>query len=214
MPEHNYTKIAGALTERVAKTTLGFTDIARAADEVMSDPAIADKHALGHALLESDVHQARMLAVFLFGYHAAANPRILSYLKNTVSRDPAWQVQEILAQAFDRYCKDTGYEAALPAIRDWLADPHPNVRRAVTEGLRIWTARPYFKEHPAEAISLLAAHHADDSEYLRKSVGNALRDISRAHPDLVRAEVETWNITDKRVKLTHKLASKFLTPID
>ena len=83
-------------------------------------------------------------------------------------------------------------------------------RKSVSEGLRIWTARPYFSDHPAAAIALLSQHHADASVYLRKSVGNALRDISRKHPDLVRAELAHWDRSDKRVLVTYKLAAKFL----
>jgi 3-methyladenine DNA glycosylase AlkC len=119
-------------------------------------------------------------------------------------------VQEILAQAFDGYCAAIGYEQALPTIEDWLNDPAAKVRRAVTEGLRIWTSRPFFDQHPEVAIGLLSQQKDQESAYLRKSVGNALRDISRQHPDLIRAELVTWDITNKRVALVYKLASKFL----
>jgi len=57
---------------------------------------------------------------------------------------------------------------------------------------------------------LLASLRADDSEYVRKSAGNALRDISKKHADLVRRELATWNVTDKRVATTHKLAAGFI----
>jgi 3-methyladenine DNA glycosylase AlkC len=127
-----------------------------------------------------------------------------------VSMDKDWRVQETLAKAFDQYCNDVGYEKALPVIKDWLYDGNPNVRRAVTEGLRIWTSRDYFREHPDTAIRLLSKLKMDESEYVRKSVGNALRDISRKHKDLIRAEVEKWDVSDKRIKQTYKLASKFL----
>lgn len=60
-----------------------------------------------------------------------------------------------------------------------MSDKKANVRRAVIEGLRIWTGRPYFKENPEIAIQLISEQKSDDSEYLRKSVGNALRDISK-----------------------------------
>ena len=199
-----------SLIARVERTEHGFTDILRAAQEVMADPAVADKLALAHELYVSPVEQARMLAIFLFGFLAAGRPETVRFLRETVSRDPDWRAQEILAKAFDQFCLDTGYERALPAIRDWLSDPHPNVRRAVTEGLRIWTSRPYFEDHPEVAVALIAAHHADDSAYLRKSVGNALRDVSRKHPELVRAEVSRWDRSDRRVALTYKLAAKFL----
>ena len=102
-----------------------------------------------------------------------------------MSQDNDWRVQEILAKAFDRFCADIGYEKALPVIKEWLADSNPNVRRAVTEGLRIWTGRSYFREHPEVAIQLLSQFRNDESEYVRKSVGNALRDISKKHMDLV-----------------------------
>ena len=119
-------------------------------------------------------------------------------------------MQEILAKAFDQYCSDIGYKKALTVIEDWLADANPNVRRAVTEGLRIWTGRDYFCDHPDVAIKLLVHLKADESEYVRKSVGNALRDISRKHKDLIRAEVEKWDLSDKHIKQTYKLASRFL----
>ncbi|MEP7293609.1 MAG: HEAT repeat domain-containing protein [Chloroflexota bacterium] len=143
-----------------------------------------------------------MLAKFCYGDLAAQSEICLLFLRSVVSRDSDWRVQEILAQAFDRFCKDRGYEKALPTIIDWLSDDSPNVRRAVTEGLRIWTARPYFNHHPAEAIALLSQHRADPSDYLR--------DISRKHADLVRAELAGWNLSDKNTAFTHRLAAKLL----
>jgi hypothetical protein len=198
------------LTRRVGQTTNGFTDIRKAADELTASHSAEDRLRLAEGLYRSPAHQARMLAVFLYGDLAAQIETILPILRQTVSGDSDWRVQEILAQAFDRYCKDTGYPWALPTITDWLSDPSANVRRAVSEGLRIWTTRPYFKEHPAEALALLAPHRANPSEYLRKSIGNAIRDISRKYPELVRAEVDTWDLSDKRTAFTHKLAAKFL----
>ena len=197
------------LTRRVEQTQHGFTDIRRAADELASETT-EERLQLAEALYPSKVAQARMLAVFLYGDVAGESEISRLFLRTVVSRDPDWRVQEILAQAFDRCCKDMGYEQALPMIIDWLSDDSANVRRAVTEGLRIWTARPYFKEHPADAIALPSQHRADSSEYLRKSVGNALRDISRKHADLVRQELERWNLDDQRVKYTHALAGKFV----
>ena len=46
---------------------------------------------------------------------------------------------------------------ALPIIDEWLENDNPNTRRAVTEGLRIWTSRPYFKDNPNEAIRRIVA---------------------------------------------------------
>ena len=119
-------------------------------------------------------------------------------------------MQEILAMAFDNHCKIIGYETALLLINEWLGSDCANVRRAVSEGLRIWTNRPYFKDRPQAAIDLLSTLKDDESEYVRKSAGNALRDISKKHPELILAELDTWNLSSIKIKQVHKLASKFI----
>lgn len=151
-----------------------------------------------------------MLATTLFGYLAVENDNALRFLKEEVSTDENWRVQEMLAKAFDYVCKHKVYEVSLPLIKEWLNDNNPNVIRAVTEGLRIWTSRPYFKENPSVAIALISKHKAHESEYLRKSIGNALRDISKKHAELIRQEVEEWDLSNPRVLFTYKLAAKLL----
>lgn len=158
---------------------------------------------------ESDVYQVRMYAVFLFGY-LSNDKEILIFMRDEVSKDNNWRVQEVLAKAFDEFCKNTGYETALPIIDEWLKNSNPNTRRSVTEGLRIWTSRPYFRENPTEAIRRIAALKKDTSEYVRKSVGNALRDISKKFPELIKEEVHNWELENKEIKQVYKLASKFI----
>ena len=158
---------------------------------------------------QSDVYQVRMYAVFLFGY-LSKDEEILIFMRDEVSKDDNWRVQEVLAKAFDEFCKKTGYETALPIIDEWLKNSNPNTRRSVTEGLRIWTSRPYFKEKPNEAIRRIASLKEDESEYVRKSVGNALRDISKKFPDLVNVELRNWKLESKEIHQVYKLASKFI----
>jgi len=158
---------------------------------------------------ESKVYQVRMYGVFLFGY-LSADIGILKFMRDEVSKDDNWRVQEVLAKAFDEYCKNKGYENAIPVIDEWLSSDNSNTRRAVTEGLRIWTSRPYFKENPQEAIKRIAALKEDASEYVRKSVGNALRDISRKFPELIKEELRTWNLETKEIKQVYKLWSRFV----
>ncbi len=161
-------------------------------------------------LYRSDNFQIQEIGVFLAGYIADEYPDALEFLHDTVSRHESWKVQEILAMAFDNHCAKIGYENALPLIRDWFADANANIRRAASEGLRIWTSRPYFKENPQAAIAMLASHKDDESEYVRKSAGNSLRDISKKFPDLVAAELHTWDLSSKRTMQVFKLAGKFL----
>ena len=157
---------------------------------------------------KSNVYQVRMYGVFLFGY-LSADEKILIFMRDEVSKDDNWRVQEVLAKAFDEFCKKNGYENSLSIIDKWLESGNPNTRRAVTEGLRIWTSRPYFKENPKEAIRRIASLKEDMSDYVRKSVGNALRDISKKFPELIEAELNSWELASKEINQVYKLASKF-----
>jgi 3-methyladenine DNA glycosylase AlkC len=192
------------------KSEHGFLEIQKQAETLARDNTIGDSLSLSKKLFSSKVHQARCLATFILGFIASRSNEAVNILKKTVSKDEDWRVQEILAKAFDRYCSDAGYEKSLPVIEEWLKDGNPNVRRAVTEGLRIWTGREYFRDNPQVAIRLLSQLKNDESDYVRRSVGNALRDISKKHKDLIKSELETWDTSDNRIQQTYKLASKFI----
>lgn len=180
------------------------------AEKYYKSHSLDDCFNMGIALYRSDNFQIQEVGVFLLGYSAHYNTSALSFLKNTVSQHDSWKVQEILAMSFDNHCKMIGYDEALPLIEEWLNSDCANVRRAVSEGLRIWTSRPYFKDNPQIAIQLLSAHREDTSEYMRKSVGNALRDISKKYPELVSEELNSWDLSSKEIKQVYKLAGKFL----
>ena len=164
---------------------------------------------LAYLAYSSKLYQVRMYAVFLFG-HLSDSEEILTFMRDEVSKDENWRVQEVLAKAFDEFFKKVGYEQALLTIDEWLKNGNANAKRAVTERLRIWTNRPYFKDNPDEAIRRLASLKEDESEYLRKSVGNALKDISKKFPNLVKAELASWDLSSKEAMQTYKFASKFI----
>lgn len=161
-------------------------------------------------LYGSDNFQIQEAGVLLAGYIADEYPEALDFLRCTVSMHESWKVQEVLAMAFDIYCAKKGYEEALPTVRSWFEDNRANVRRAASEGLRVWTSKKYFRDDPEKAITLLASHKDDESEYVRKSAGNCLKDISKKYPELVLKEISTWDISSKSIKQVYKLAGKFI----
>ena len=180
------------------------------AEKFQSSHSSSECHTMGITLYQSDNFQIQEIGIFLLGYAAYEIPESLDFLRNTVSKHQNWKVQEILAMAFDNHCKSIGYENAVPLIASWLSDTNPNVRRAASEGLRVWTSRPYFKDHPSVAIRLLSDRKTDSSEYVRKSIGNALKDISKKYPELVFDEIHKWDISSKEIKQVYNLAAKFM----
>ena len=61
-----------------------------------------------------------------------------------------------------------------------------------------------------EFIQRLDALKEDSGKYVRKSVGNVLRDISKKFPDFIRKELESWSLDSKESKQVYHLASKFI----
>ena len=80
-------------------------------------------------------------------------------------------------------------ELTFAALRRWLHDPSPHVRRLVSEGSRPrlpWGMQLKFLIHdPQPTLPLLEALQDDPSEYVRRSVANHLNDIAKDHPGVV-----------------------------
>ncbi|WP_286908612.1 DNA alkylation repair protein [Clostridium sp. UBA1652] len=198
------------ILDRVKTVENGFKEIKKEALVLVKNNTIEESFNLGKEFYLSEIYQVRELGVFIFGEIAWKKNEALVLLKEEVSLDENWRVQEILAKAFDKYCSCVGYEKILPVIKDWLKSDRANVRRTVTEGLRIWTGRDYFRDHPKVAVDLLSELKEDESEYVRKSVGNALRDISKKHTSLIIEELKTWDISNKHINQVYKLANKYI----
>ena len=57
---------------------------------------------LAFLAFKSNVYQVRMYGVFLFGYLSEQDD-ILAFMRDKVSKDDNWRVQEVLAKAFDEF---------------------------------------------------------------------------------------------------------------
>lgn len=159
---------------------------------------------------KNEAYQVRMLATLLLANLADDNIDAYRFLKEQVGLDKNWRVQEMLAKAFDLMCKTKGYKNSLSLINEWSMSENPNLIRAVIEGLRIWTSRSFFNQNPLLAIEIISRHKTHESEYVRKSVGNALKDISRKHKELIISELDNWDISNPLIKFTYKYATKHL----
>ena len=88
------------------------------------------------------------------------------------------------------------YPETMVQLRTWAADPDEHVRRLVSEGSRPrlpWAAQlPQFRANPEPVIALLQLLKDDESEYVLRSVGNNLNDISKDHPERVLEVAAEW----------------------
>lgn len=97
-------------------------------------------------------------------------------------------IRRLLAHDLDR---------ALERILPWTTHPDEHVRRLASEGTRAylpWAIRvPALTARPEATLPILDALHADESEYVRRSVANHLNDLARHAPELVVATAGRWH---------------------
>ena len=93
-----------ALEQEFSSIENGFkTEESRALQDFQSHDFAYCK-TLAFAAYQSPAYQMRMYGVFLFGY-LSEDEEILHFMKEEVTKDENWRVQEILAKSFDTYCK-------------------------------------------------------------------------------------------------------------
>jgi 3-methyladenine DNA glycosylase AlkC len=154
-----------------------------------------------------DPHGA-MAATLLAGHVSYLLPAALDFLRKQSATHTDIRVQDCLARGFDHFCLNRGYERALVTMEEWAKDPNENVRRAVVEAPRPWTKKEYFAANPKIAFAFVASMKADSSGTVRFSVGRALCEMGDDFPDLLLAELKTWNLHHPPVKHTYMFASK------
>ena len=104
---------------------------------------------------------------------------------------PRWSSEGPIRPFIERH-PDVTYEH----LRRWSRDPDEHVRRLVSEGTRPrlpWA--PQLRAliaDPTPNLELLERLVDDPSEYVRRSVGNHLNDISKDHPELAVDLARAW----------------------
>lgn len=137
------------------------------------------------------------------GWFAACEPLILSF-----AAAAEWEVREMalepLLHAAQRYP-----DFILPRCQAWLRSPEENLRRFVAEGLRPRIGTKWLRDpaRNAPVLDILGKLRHDLAEYVRKSVGNNLKDLSKSMPLVVLDIAAGW-IRDEGIQVTPDLASR------
>jgi len=121
-----YTKLF--FNEETGKERYGL--ISKEAEKILKGNSLKNCWDMAMEYYNCELYYIQAMAVYIIGL--IGNKKALNFLKNTVSNNPSWQVQEFLGMAFDVYCKKNGYENSLETINEWLNNKNQNVRRAVT----------------------------------------------------------------------------------
>lgn len=152
------------------------------------------RDAVANALATHPSDIARSWAAQWVQYSGLTLEKKLDALRRFAA-DPHFGVREMAWMAVrDEVVRDP--VRAIGLLQPWVADADPNIRRFASESTRphgVWCAPvPVLKAQPSLALPLLEPLKADDSLYVRNSVGNWLNDASRTQPAWVEQLCRRW----------------------
>lgn len=103
------------------------------------------------------------------------------------------------------------YKYTIGIMNEWARDSNFHLRRAASEGIRPrlpWASKlQCFISDPKPVLDILEVLRSDPSDYVRKSVGNNLNDISKDWPELVIETLERWKAespTPETIQITKR----------
>jgi len=119
-----------------------------------------------------------------------------------------WEIRESVEYII-RLALASKREYTLTTLKEWISSSSPNIRRIVVESLRPFANLKWLRD-PAkndEVFSILYHLRKDASSYVRTSVGNNLKDLSKYMPEIVLQTSNSW-INEAKINVTQDLASK------
>lgn len=104
------------------------------------------------------------------------------------------------------------FQKTIRAMETWSRDENHHVRRLSSEGSRPRLPWSFKLEEvikkPKATAKILHNLKADPEDYVQKSVGNHLNDISKDHPDYVLKTLRLWNLQNQHTSRIAKRAAR------
>ncbi|MHA1310525.1 MAG: DNA alkylation repair protein [Candidatus Helarchaeota archaeon] len=146
--------------------------------------------------------------ISIFAIHLTSN-LVLDYFDDAISLvenwidNEDWEIRENSVYPILSGLK-TNREKTIEFLRKWIKSENPNFRRFVAESLRPraeikWLRDPTQND---EILKILTELNHDNSIYVRKSVGNNLKDLSKYMPEKILTLIEEW--LNEKEKLNEK----------
>ncbi|MFX0137302.1 MAG: DNA alkylation repair protein, partial [Candidatus Hodarchaeota archaeon] len=134
----------------------------------------------------------------VFGIHLTSN-FALDFFDKTIDKVEKWAINEdweIRENAV--YPILSGLKSdrknTLNLLSSWVNSENPNIRRLVAESLRPKADIKWLRDSKQndDILKILTIINHDDSIYVRKAVGNNLKDLTKYMPDKILKLIEEW----------------------
>ena len=119
-----------------------------------------------------------------------------------------WIVRETIADAILSGLKKIP-EITIETLYKWVRHSNENVRRLVSESLRPHTTIKWLRDPTKNdmVLEILSSLKQDPSIYVRKSVGNNLKDLTKYMPKKILTLMKSW-MDNAQIKVHDALASE------
>jgi 3-methyladenine DNA glycosylase AlkC len=119
-----------------------------------------------------------------------------------------WMVRETAGGAIIAGLKRNP-KLVLKQLMLWACSTNENLRRLASESVRPWTEIKWMRDPTKndDILKILWILRKYSSEYVRKSVGNNLKDLSKYMPEKILTLLEKW-IEEQKLTVVPDLASK------
>lgn len=159
----------------------------------------------------NDINLKKFSIAFLAETVSNSESMLIKVLNQAKSwaNDSEWEIREMSGYIIRKSLKNFP-EKTLQTLKKWLLnEKNPNIKRLIAESLRPlsdvkWLRNP---EKNDEILDILNIIRADPSEYVRKSVGNNLKDLSKYMPKKILKFIKNW-IKDANIIVDDELASR------
>ncbi|MBD3351912.1 MAG: hypothetical protein GF364_10545 [Candidatus Lokiarchaeota archaeon] len=160
--------------------------------------------------ISKQIHCINLAIAFMGEYASLSKSNAIKSLKKAKSwaNHDDWKVREMSGRIL-RKCLKKFPKITLYAMKKWIQSDNENIRRIVTESARPlanikWLRDPKKND---EVIEILDCLKSDSSSYVRKSVGNNLKDLSKYMPKKIIKLVKRW-IDNAGIEVVDDLSSK------
>lgn len=141
------------------------------------------------ALIESSDEKVNAVAIAVISVlYEKDLDSALMWLKQTASLPGTWPREHSCVTLHHLFIRH-GVKNVLEKVSPWILDSHEGVRRVVTEGIRPRLMMvPHIEELKKDPTVLKDVFEPlldDLSEYVRKSVGNCMNDVSKDNPEIL-----------------------------
>ena len=196
------------ISRHVAKEMFIFLKNERNVDEQYHVDFIKKNFSHGEEVESSIQQHFALLYISEFLAHFPERFKIIIPLIEEYANYDEWSVRESTGGAILAGLKKNP-EKTLDFLFSWVDSENENFRRIISESSRPMTEVKWLRDPTKndKILELLTKLRKDPSIYVRKSVGNNLKDLSKYMPEKVLELMEKW-IKDSKIKVHEELATE------